>query len=369
MNGINMHRQLVKKRKEKKVTQAEVAKFMGVSKASVSKWEKGNSLPDITLLPKLATYYNLSIDELLGYSPHLTTQGVRERYQQFAHRFVQEEFQVVFLDVQAEAKEYYADVSYLLALIQLLLNHADLASEKEREWILQECLQLTQRVQDEAIQLSHLKQANTLQAIIYMALNQPDETLGLLEETLVPYAGADLIYIQALMRKGELERAGKLTQVFAFQSVITLLSQLLMAMQQLHSSPERFKQTYQKADVLIHLFQMDTVATSSVAGIYHTAAAYYAAQSNSTAMYTALNRYVEVAINYPNPVKLTGNDFFDQVDEWLEESLILGQQTPREASLVRKSFEESITKYPAFQPFIQNKQMQKLLHTLNNRKD
>ncbi|WP_051237915.1 helix-turn-helix domain-containing protein [Lacticigenium naphthae] len=369
MNGIQVHRQLLKKRKEKKVTQTEVAQFMGVSKASVSKWEKGNSLPDITLLPKLATYYNLSIDELLGYSPHLTPQGIRERYEKFAQRFAQEEFQEVFLDVQAEAKEYYADFAYLLALLQLLLNHSDLAGEKGREWSLQECLQIAQRVQDEATQLNHLKQANTMQAIIHMALNQPDEALDLLEETQVPYAGADLIYIQALLTKGEQARAEKLTQVFAFQSVITLLAQLLMAMQQLLSSPERFKQTYQKADALVQLFQMDPVATNSVAGIYHTAAVHYAAQSNPTEMYTALDRYVEVVKNYPDPVKLTGNDFFDQVDEWLEDSLILGQQTPRETSLVRKSFEESITQHPAFEPFIQDKQMQKLLHTLNSRKD
>ncbi len=54
------------RRKQLGVTQEQIADYVGVSRAAVSKWEKGLSYPDITLLPKLATYFNVSIDELLG---------------------------------------------------------------------------------------------------------------------------------------------------------------------------------------------------------------------------------------------------------------------------------------------------------------
>ena len=56
-------------RKEKGITQEELAAVFSVTPQSVSKWELGISCPDITMLPKLAEYYKVSIDELLGYKP------------------------------------------------------------------------------------------------------------------------------------------------------------------------------------------------------------------------------------------------------------------------------------------------------------
>lgn len=56
-------------RKEKGITQEELAAVFSVTPQSVSKWELGISCPDITMLPKLAEYYQVSVDELLGYKP------------------------------------------------------------------------------------------------------------------------------------------------------------------------------------------------------------------------------------------------------------------------------------------------------------
>ena len=53
-------------RKQMDITQGELARILGVSPQSVSKWETGEGYPDITLLPKIANYFNVSIDLLLG---------------------------------------------------------------------------------------------------------------------------------------------------------------------------------------------------------------------------------------------------------------------------------------------------------------
>ena len=56
--------QLIEKyRKEKNLTQVELAEKLGVSKSAISKWENGNNLPDITLLEPLSEI--LGIDKLL----------------------------------------------------------------------------------------------------------------------------------------------------------------------------------------------------------------------------------------------------------------------------------------------------------------
>ena len=50
-------------RKARGTTQEELAKFVGVSTQAVSKWENGG-MPDVELLPKIADYFNVSIDKL-----------------------------------------------------------------------------------------------------------------------------------------------------------------------------------------------------------------------------------------------------------------------------------------------------------------
>ena len=53
-------------RKGKEWTQEEMAEMIGVSPQSVSKWERGDTFPDITLLPALANLYKVSVDSIIG---------------------------------------------------------------------------------------------------------------------------------------------------------------------------------------------------------------------------------------------------------------------------------------------------------------
>lgn len=52
-------------RKRKDLTQSEVADILNVSHQAVSKWERGESLPDVGILPALAEMYGVSIDDIL----------------------------------------------------------------------------------------------------------------------------------------------------------------------------------------------------------------------------------------------------------------------------------------------------------------
>ena len=56
MKEIHLGRILSENRRRKGITQDELAEFMGVSKAAVSKWETESTYPDILLLPRLAAY-------------------------------------------------------------------------------------------------------------------------------------------------------------------------------------------------------------------------------------------------------------------------------------------------------------------------
>ncbi len=52
-------------RKENGKTQEEIAEMFGVSSRSVSRWENGNTMPDLGILVELADYYDVEIREII----------------------------------------------------------------------------------------------------------------------------------------------------------------------------------------------------------------------------------------------------------------------------------------------------------------
>ena len=57
---------LKKLRRNRDLTQEEVATHIGISYQAISKWERGDGYPDITMLPALANNFGVSVDELIG---------------------------------------------------------------------------------------------------------------------------------------------------------------------------------------------------------------------------------------------------------------------------------------------------------------
>ena len=69
MNNIKLQDTISFYRKKQGLTQEELAKELGVTNQSVSKWESAQCCPDISLIPKLADIFEISIDELFGREP------------------------------------------------------------------------------------------------------------------------------------------------------------------------------------------------------------------------------------------------------------------------------------------------------------
>lgn len=64
-----MELKIAQLRKLKGISQQELADYLGVTFQAVSKWETKSTLPDITLLPEIAKYFQVSVDEVLGLVP------------------------------------------------------------------------------------------------------------------------------------------------------------------------------------------------------------------------------------------------------------------------------------------------------------
>jgi len=64
---MKINEQIRSLRRERKMTQEQLAEAVGVSAAAVSKWESGQSVPEIGMMMALADYFEVSLDTLVGY--------------------------------------------------------------------------------------------------------------------------------------------------------------------------------------------------------------------------------------------------------------------------------------------------------------
>ena len=65
MNQQRIGRFLRELRKEKQLTQEQLAEVLSVSGRTVSRWETGSNMPDISLLVELSDFYDVSIPEII----------------------------------------------------------------------------------------------------------------------------------------------------------------------------------------------------------------------------------------------------------------------------------------------------------------
>ena len=61
------------------ITQEQLSVSMNVTCAAVSKWERGETYPDITLLQPLAYFFGVTLDELMGYDHEKIQADINER--------------------------------------------------------------------------------------------------------------------------------------------------------------------------------------------------------------------------------------------------------------------------------------------------
>lgn len=84
--SFNISEKIKALRKEKGVSQEKLAQYLNVSFQAVSKWENGNTYPDISLLPEIARFFGVTVDELLSVEK-LDEEKLFEEYREKAFEF------------------------------------------------------------------------------------------------------------------------------------------------------------------------------------------------------------------------------------------------------------------------------------------
>ncbi len=348
MKEINIAKSIVTKRREKGITQDELAEYIGVSKASVSKWETGQSYPDIILLPQLAAYFNISIDELMSYSPQMTKEDIRKLYQRLSSDFAAKPFEDVIREVHNVIKKYYSCFPLLLQIVVLLVNHHMLTdNRKMQESLLQEAIDLCIRIKAEAEEVELIKDANSLEAICCLLLNRPQKVLELLGETIKPSPCDDESLAQAYYLLGNTTKANEVIQISMYQHLLMLMGTTPLYLMLNADNPEKSELILQRALAVAETFKLDTLHPNSMLKIYLSAAQVYSLQKQMDKALEMLERYTNLCISEKFAWNLHEDTFFDTIGGWLK-TFDLGTGAPRNEKVIKENMLLSITSNPFF---------------------
>lgn len=96
MNQKDFGLRISNARKERKITQEKLAELLGVSNRTVSRWENGQNMPDISLLPKISEILEVSIFEMLGGSEEIKKENVDSVLKKTINKFSKQEKLIKF---------------------------------------------------------------------------------------------------------------------------------------------------------------------------------------------------------------------------------------------------------------------------------
>ncbi len=120
MNNFNIGGKILKLRKENNITQEQLANMVGVTAGAVSKWENGNSTPDISLLAPLARALDTSLDILLSFQKELSDDNVRNIKQELTSIFLTEGYDNGIAKSKEYLNEYPNSISLKLSIASLI---------------------------------------------------------------------------------------------------------------------------------------------------------------------------------------------------------------------------------------------------------
>nr|MBO2494492.1 transcriptional regulator [Clostridia bacterium]PZN11135.1 MAG: transcriptional regulator [Caldicoprobacter oshimai] len=366
MKEINIARMIAKKRREKGLTQEELANYLGVSKAAVSKWETGQSYPDITFLPQLATFFNISIDELMGYEPQMSKEDIRKLYVKLSADFASKPFDGVLNSCRDIVKKYFSCFSLLFHIGLLLVNNCMEAGDKEKALsVLSEAKELFIRVKTESEDAELVQLALYMEAYCALLMGNPTEVIELLEGRNHKIISTETLLASAYQMVGKSKEAKLISQVAIYQHMVNLFGALTDYLMLCTDNPEQFDKTFRRANDIADAFDLKRLHPSLLIKLYLVAAQGYTMLGNKERALEILEKYTELVTGDIYPLELKGDEYFYLIDQWIEE-FDLGNVLPRDEKVIRKSMVDGIINNPAFTVLADESRFRNIVEKLKN---
>lgn len=348
MKEINIAGVLANKRRERGITQEELADFIGVSKASVSKWETEQSYPDVTFLPQIASYFDISIDELMDYRPQMAKGDIKKLYLRLSADFASKPFCEVIGECRTIIKKYYSCYPLLLQMALLIMNHTDFSGDKEKTaGLVYEACEIFRRVREDSDDVHLIKQAQQMEAICLLSAGKPEKVLELLGDKAEPLLSPETIIASALKMSGRTDEAKEVLQASMFQNLVLLFNYLPSYLLLNTDNIEKYEETLKRGLAVAEAFNLKRLHPVIYVSFLLTAAVGYITAGKNDKAIDLIELYADTVTGNLSPLKLHGDSYFDLLDNWVS-GLDLGGSLPRDEKSIRKSMGEAVLNNPVF---------------------
>ncbi len=373
MNSLNFSNNITRLRHEKNITQEQLAEFVGVTKASVSKWETGQSLPDVLLLPRLAAFFDVTIDMLLGYEPQLSKEQIQKIYRDLAAAFAKLPFEAAMEKSQIFIKKYYSCYPFLFQVCSLWLNHFMLAAGRDRQIegltaISELCSHIISGCRDIGI----CEDTAILKASVDLQLGRAEEAIEALEEILNPYrfsTQSDSVLIQAYMLAGKEDEADRFAQMSMFLHLLNLTASATHYIIVHSNNLSICEETILRIENVAAAYQLERLHPNAMGGFCYQAAIVYGIHNKKRKALKMLKRYVD-AVDYlltGENLTLHGDDYFNRISGWYEQ-LDIGSDAPRDKRLILEDAIQAL-QHSAFAGLEKDEEYQNIKNILIRREE
>ena len=361
MKEINIAKTIINKRKERGITQEELANHMGVTFAAVSKWETSQSYPDISLLPRIAAYFNISIDDLMGYAPQMEDKDIVNLYHRLYADLSKKPFDEVIAECREVIKKYYSCFPLLLNMGDLLINASAINGDDNTFFALTaEAKALFVKVKTESNDMELINMAFYMEATCEMYLGEPSAIIDLLGKTKInikPHESLLAMAYQQLDRQTESE---SILQSGIYQHIFSAFDLLVTYIGCIESDDERFDEIVKRTLSLVETFNIDELHQPFI-GYYVAIAQGFLEKQNTEMALDMLERFAKLVTNGKSNLP-QGDSFFNLIDTWLNEPLIA---TPKDA-INKQLANEIIKDEPIFDVLKDNPRFQTIMKRLES---
>lgn len=312
---IQINRNILQYRKQLGMTQDDLAKYLNLTKATISKWENDLSYPDIKYLPELANLFDITVDDLMGYHPYLDKNQIKHMHNDLIQKINKVTFDDVVLEIHHLYKTYTNDFNTILMLSKVLINHAFLSEDRMNE-ILETAIEYLDRVTGKCNDPNKLQHAIYLKATCFTMLQKHDQIIELIGDR--PYKlGEEILLANSYMQLGKIEEAKKVLQAEVYQQLLILITHLNMMIQ--YNLSEDIEKVIDRAESIVESFNINQLHPNTALNFNLLASMYYTDKDEKKSI-NYLKLYLDNCRSLIKDYYLHGDDFFNLIDDWLNDT-------------------------------------------------
>lgn len=199
-------------RREKNLTQEQIAAALGVTSAAVSKWETNASIPDVGMLCPLARLLGTTVDQLLDFRPALEQEEINRLLEDRRRLFEENHLEEAAASCEALLREYPDDLRLKCAAAGLYIMYMPAQPDADKvQGQMERAISLLEqsRKSDDP---SLAANSRSMLVNLYVMREELDKALEVLDEEPETQPNVQTTRANILLRKGELDEAERLYQ-------------------------------------------------------------------------------------------------------------------------------------------------------------